>query len=231
LLVSTAFFRQHASMVGFVTRRQGLAIGVGVIVLICAAAGVTYYAKRPKQLISLPSLVSALAHPASSSASAPEQPENATPAEGPSLSLTELTPADMPPSVTLQKPAEIRFKKGSYFVAKAGAPLFFLTEYVRDAKEGEQFQILDYNPGTRHVYLRAQDPNGNPIAVNTLDLHGCSKDVVTVPASTTVTLQGISDGNALVAYNGDRFAVPVRDTDLLEQAAARRTQRSGGGGN
>lgn len=226
-----AFLGQHAVMVGFVTRRQGLAIGAGVIVLICAAAGVTYFGKRPKPIISLPSFVSALAPHASSTAPGPGQPENATAAEGPSLSLTELTPADMPPSVTLQKPAEIRYKKGALFVAKAGAPLFFHTEYVRDAKEGEQFQILDYNPGTRHVYLRAQDQDGNAIALNTLDLHGSSKEIETLPASTTVTLQGISDGNALVAYNGDSFAVPVRDTDLLEQAAARRAQRSGGGGN
>ena len=213
-------------MAGFTLRRRELAIGAGVLAIVCIAAGIGIYVKKAKP--SLPS-VSALLSTVTGTAPGAQQPGSSNPMQAPAIGLSDIAPADMPPSVTLQKPAEIRFKKGTYFIAKPGTPLFFLSEYVRDAKAGEQFQILDYNPGTRHVFLQAKDQNGNIIALNTLDLHGCSKDVVTLPASTTVALQGVSDGNALVAYNGDKFAVPVVDTDLLQQAAARKAQRDGSG--
>jgi len=138
--------------------------------------------------------------------------------------LSDIAPADYPPTVTLLKPEEIRFKRGAIFTAKSGAPLFFVKEYLRDATEGEQFQILDYNPAERRVFLRAQDTNGNIVALNTLDLHGTCTQTVPVPADTVVAFQGISDDSAVVAYQGDKFAVPVFDTDLLDQVAQRRCQ-------
>lgn len=144
------------------------------------------------------------------------------------VNLADLTPADYPPTVTLLKPEEIRFKKGAIFVAKSGAPLFFVKEYLRDTKEGEQFQILDYDPADRRVFLRAQDTNGNPIALNTLDLHGTCTQTVSISANTIVALDGVSDGSLVVAYQGDKFEVPVFDTDLLDQVAQRRAQRTGG---
>jgi len=142
--------------------------------------------------------------------------------------LADLTPADYPPSVTLLKQEEIRFKKGAIFTAKSGAPLFFEKEYLRDTKEGEQFQILDYNPAERRVFLRAQDTDGRAVALNTLDLHGTGSETVPVPANTVVAFQGISDGNVVVEYQGDKFVVPVFETDLLDQVAQRRSQTPAG---
>lgn len=132
--------------------------------------------------------------------------------------------AERPSSITLLKPGHIRFKKGGKFLVKSSAPLFYRQEYLGDAAPGQQLQILDYNPETRRVYLWWNNPNGNPIAVNTLDLHGACKDIETVPANTVVALKSIADGNALVEYNGDRFFVPVSDTNLRDQAAQWRGQ-------
>ena len=207
---------------------RGVAIVIGIIALAGAGVAYNYYSKRPAGRALLPSE----ATPGEvTSAASPEETAGptSTPTPGATLTLAELTTADIPASVTLLKPAQIRFKKGSYFVTKQGAPLFFLNQYLRDAKGGEEFQILDYDPGTRRVFLRAHDPEGRDVAVNTLDLHGSSTGVETVPASTVVAVQGVADGDALVTYNGERFAVPVDDTDLLQQAADRRAGSAGSG--
>jgi hypothetical protein len=189
-------------------------------------------AKPPSVAASLPSSPSSVSAPAASTEtnSAPaEQPDTDSSTSAPTLTLSELTRADWPSSITLLKPAQIRFKKGGNFISKAGTPLFFDTEYLRDAKEGEQFQILDYDPTSRRVFLRSKDPDGNTVALNTLDLHDSNPEVGTVPANTVVALQGVVDQDALVGYNGDRFLVPVCDTDLLSQAALRRAQNQAAG--
>jgi len=162
----------------------------------------------------------------SASASAPKASLGAPQSILPSttIALGDLTQADYPPSITLLKTELIPFKKGCHFIAKAGTPLFFMKDYIRDAKSAEPFEILDYNPIERRVFLRSKDSDGNTIALNALDLHGSSKEIVTVPPNTVVSMRGLVDGNALVAYNGDRFLVPVGDTDLLSQVTQRRAQ-------
>lgn len=193
---------------------------VAIVLMAGIAAGHYYYTKQAKEN---PQASSSLTSP-SAPQSSPGPAEPAAP-EPSGLTVDELTAADLPASITLQKDEQLRFKKGNTFVAKSGTPLFFVDKYVRDAKPGEKFPILDYDPEKRKVFLGARDDSGSLVAFNTLDLHDSSTIGDTVPANTVVTLQGISNGDALVAHQGERFAVPVGDTDLLQQATQRRAQK------
>jgi hypothetical protein len=210
------------------SRHTGIWIVLSLFVLSCAAAFYIYTRQsQSNPLAHLASTVPILSTLNTFTAPTSTPPAPVMPEATSTLKLADLTPADIPATVTLLKPEQIRFRKGGTFVAKGGAPLLFEKLYLRDAKPGEQFQILDYNPADRHIFLRAVDPYGKIIAINTLDLHGTGKDPESLPPNTTVSLQGVTDGNALVTYQGDRFVVPVDDTDLLSQAAIRRQSRGG----
>lgn len=214
---------QNESVQGLFSGRLGLAVAAVVIAVIGYFAFQHFKSSKSGGGLTLPGV--ALSSPSASNAGSTPPPAMLPTS---TVDLSGLTPADYPPTVTLVKPEEIRFKKGAIFAMKAGSPLFFVKDYLRDSKEGEQFQILDYNPAERRVFLRAQDPTGNAIALNTLDLHGTCSEVEPVPANTVVAFQGISDGNLVVNYQGDRFAVPVYDTDFMDQVAQRRAQRGSG---
>lgn len=208
---------------GLLSGRTGLAVAV-VLIAVIGFFGFQHF--KPSKTATTPASAPPVAESTQAPPGAAPTPPPA-PLQVPTTSanLADLTPADYPPTVTLLKPEEIRFKKGAIFTVKSGAPLFFVKEYLRDSKEGEKFEILDYDPAVRRVFLRAQDPNGNPIALNTLDLHGTPSEVESVPANSVVAFQGIADGSVVVEYQGDRFAVPVYDTDLLDQVAQRRAQK------
>jgi hypothetical protein len=152
-------------------------------------------------------------HPSPAAPSPPAQSQN-TPAPEipqqvavPALALNELTKADWPDSVTLLNATQIPFKKGSHFVAKDTTPLFFYGQYWSDAKAGDEFEILDYDPEAERVYLSSTNSGGDTI----------------------VQLLKVAGGAAMVSYQGDRFDVPIDDTDLLDRAARQRAQNESAG--
>jgi hypothetical protein len=140
-------------------------------------------------------------------------------------SLGTISPADMPKMVTLLKAETVVYRKGATFVTKADAPLFFSNQYVRNARKGEQYEILDYNPVERKVFLKAQAQNGQVIALNALDLHGTVAKSEPVPANSQIQCIGVSGESVEIAYQGDRILVPAGDTDFVQQV-----QKLRGGG-
>jgi hypothetical protein len=216
---------QNGRVQGLLSGRIGLVVAVGLIAVIGFFGFQHFKPSKAVTTQATPPAAGQSTPPSPGAAPLPPAPLEVTTT---SADLAGLTPADYPPTVTLLKPEEIRFKKGAIFTMKSGAPLFFVQEYLRDSKEGEKFEILDYDPAVRRVFLRAQDENGKPVALNTLDLHGTPSEVEPVPADSVVAFQGIADGSLVVEYQGDRFEVPVYDTDFLDQVAQRRAQRGGG---
>lgn len=141
-----------------------------------------------------------------------------------SLTLAEMKAADWPPSIALRKSATFRFKKGAYVTIEKKAPLFFGAEYLRDGQAGTQLEVLEYNPEKLRVYCRSKDERGNTIAINILESHLKSEQGVTVPPGTVVGADRLVGSNVWVTYDGARKAIPVSDTDLLEQAKLQRNR-------
>jgi hypothetical protein len=150
----------------------------------------------------------------------------ATPPPARSMTLAELTNSDTPSSIVLRKAGPSYFKKGMLVTLKEDSPLFFGKEFLRTGKKGERFEILDYRPEKNRIYGRYLMPDGKVIAVNFLEYRVGSEQAVSLPTGTTVSLDKLSNSNALVSFEGFKFSVPVSDTDLLDRATRQRDDRA-----
>ncbi|MGA3169897.1 MAG: hypothetical protein ABSE62_02690 [Chthoniobacteraceae bacterium] len=162
-------------------------------------------------------------------AAAPSPARSVAPAPTAALTVEELTRADWPASVTLLISTQIPFKKGSHFVTKDITPLFFYSQYWSDAKPGDEFEILDYDPERERVYLSSTNSAGEAIALNALESFGYCRELSVIPANKEVQLLKVVGNTAFVSYLGDRFVVPIGDTDLLDRAAKIRARGGASG--
>jgi DNA-directed RNA polymerase subunit RPC12/RpoP len=82
------------------------------------------------------------------------QPAGASSAETSQLRPNESTP---PP------------QRGSTFVIQAPTNLYFRNQVFRVAQPGEEFQVYEYRPNEKKLYILSKDANGNPIGLNIPD--------------------------------------------------------------
>lgn len=59
--------------------------------------------------------------------------------------------------------------RGSTIVITATTILYFHDEFYRVAQPGEEFQVYEYRPSEKKLYILSKDANGNPIGLNIPD--------------------------------------------------------------
>jgi hypothetical protein len=57
-------------------------------------------------------------------------------------------------------------KRGDWITITDRTALYFHTQFYRYAEKGESFEVYEYRPNERRLYILSKDANGNPIGLN-----------------------------------------------------------------
>jgi len=205
------------------------AIAVGILALAVTAISVNKRTVNhvPEHPNATPALVAVTKRPEPQPQSTPVPPPvaQATPERKKLLSLAELTALDTPDEIMLQKNGPFFFKKGTMVTLIDETPLFFIKDFVRIGKKGEQLEVLDYRPEAKRIYCKSQASEGRVIAINFFDVHADRAQAQKIPAESLVHVEKVDGENVIVSLDGFAFILPIADTDLLARASKLRDRR------
>jgi hypothetical protein len=57
-------------------------------------------------------------------------------------------------------------KRGDWITLTDRTALYFYTQFYRYGEKGESFEVYEYRPNERRLYILSKDANGNPIGLN-----------------------------------------------------------------